>query len=51
VTATEEKRRRLKCRIAVIASLVVPTGALVTVHFFLMEIDQLIAKVWLLLKP
>jgi hypothetical protein len=51
VTLAEEKRRRLQRRIAVMVCLIVPAGALVMVHFFLMEIGQLMAKVWLQLKP
>jgi len=51
VTAAEEKRQRWQRRIAVIACFIIPAGALVTVHFFLMEIDQLLAKVWLRIKP
>jgi hypothetical protein len=51
VTVGKEKRQRWRRRIAVIACLIIPAGALVTVHFFLMEIDQLIAEVWLQLKP
>jgi hypothetical protein len=51
VTAAEEKRQQLQRRIAVIACFIIPAGALVSVHFFLMEIDQLLAKIWLQLKP
>jgi hypothetical protein len=50
VTEAEAKRQRLKLWLAVAAWIIVPLGMLVTVHLFWIDVDQLVAKVWLRLK-